>query len=73
MKKIYCDMNPEYLVNVTCKLKPVRRYVSVINFQANVVKHVDELWVCVSFLIKLFSHLVTKSFRSVLKHTTNPR
>lgn len=45
MKKVACIVNPEYFVNLTCKLKPIKRYVSLFNLKATLIKPMETAWV----------------------------
>jgi hypothetical protein len=45
IKKVECTLNPEYFQNGTCKLKPIRRYVSVLDINAILVKQMTTAWV----------------------------
>lgn len=38
-------MNKDYFVNVSCTSKPVKRYVTMINFKADLIKEMTDVQV----------------------------
>lgn len=57
MKKVFCDLNPDYFVNGSCKVKPIKRYVSVFNIKATLIKAMETVWVRMKLLsVKILKH-----------------
>lgn len=45
INKMSCRVNPKYLVNVTCELKPVRNKPGIVNAAVDIIKPLDFGWV----------------------------
>ena len=51
IKKVACNLNEDYFVNNSCSVKPVKRYVSMLNIEADLVKKMTDVIVNNKFKI----------------------
>lgn len=47
-KKIACEFNKDYFMNVTCSVKPVKRLVSKMRIEADLIKEMSDVDVSIN-------------------------